>query len=68
MATPQEIPSAAALASSARKSAPVPASAGLLVVGALAALVGAAWFRSRKDEAALRERTAERLRAPTGVN
>ncbi|GAA0448203.1 MULTISPECIES: catalase family protein [Sphingomonas] len=68
MAMPQEIPSAAALASSSRKSSPVPGSAGVLVVGALAALVGAAWFRSRKDEAALRERTAERLRTPTEVN
>ena len=37
----------------------------VVLAGALAALVGVAWFQNRQGEAALRERTAKRLRPST---
>jgi hypothetical protein len=67
MAMPQQVPSAAAL--EANRAAPrsrLPARA--LAAGVIGTLLGAAWLRSRRHEAALRERTAARLRVPAEGN
>jgi hypothetical protein len=63
----QEVPSAVALPPS-NASDRVRVRPGLVVAGALTALVGVTWFRNRQGEAALRERTAERLRSKTEAN
>ncbi|MCC2976750.1 hypothetical protein LK533_08705 [Sphingomonas sp. PL-96] len=45
---------------------PIPPAAIVAVV--VGTLLGAAWLRSRRHEAALRERTAARLRVPAEGN
>jgi hypothetical protein len=60
----QEVQSAGALIRP-NKDAKGRLSPAVLLAGTLAALVGAAWFQNRQGEAALRERTAKRLRPST---
>jgi hypothetical protein len=63
----QEVPSAVALPPS-NEGDRVRISPGLVVAGALAALAAVTWFRNWQEDAALRERTAERLRSKTEAN
>lgn len=61
-------PPGAELPTKSRTRASVPVPIGAILAAATVALLGAAWFRSRSNEAALRERTAERLRSRLEVN
>jgi hypothetical protein len=63
----QEVPSAIALSRSNEKDR-VRVRPGVVLAGAVAALVGAAWWQNRQGEAALRERTAKRLSTTTEAN
>ena len=60
----EEVPSAGALTQS-HKEGRARVSPAVVLTGALVTLVGAAWFQNRQGEAALRERTAKRLRPST---
>jgi hypothetical protein len=60
----EEVPSAGALIRS-HKEGRARISPAVVLAGALVTLVGATWFQNRQGEAALRERTAKRLRPST---